>query len=181
MSVQIIARRYATALADVVGQQKATAQVQPEISGWATLIKDNAGLREVLGNPTVPAEKKRKLLSTLLDRTKVGNLTANFLQVLLANGRLTELPEINEKFTQILDERAGLVTAQVTTARPLAEAQQAELRARLTGLTGKQVRLQFATDAELIGGLVTRIDSIIYDGSVRGQLQQVKEQMISNG
>ena len=92
MSVQIIARRYATALADVVGQQKAVAQVQPEISGWATLIKDNAGLREVLGNPTVPAEKKRKLLSTLLDRTKVGNLTANFLQVLLANGRLTELP-----------------------------------------------------------------------------------------
>ncbi len=178
MSVQVIARRYATALADVVGAN--ATQTQEDINGWAALMKDNAGLKEVFANPTVPAEQKRKLLSTLIDRTKVGNTTANFLQVLLTNGRLTEIAEISEKFTQVLEERAGVVTAKVTTARPVTAETQEALRARLTEMTGNQVRLQFANDEDLIGGLVTRIGSTIYDGSVRSQLQQVKEKMISN-
>lgn len=180
MSVQVIARRYATALADVAGKKGDAVQVRKEIEGWATMMKDNAGLKEVFGNPTVPAEQKRNLLSALLERTKVGNTTANFLQILLTNGRLTEISEISEKFTQVLEERAGVVKAQVTTARPVAPETQEALRARLAGMTGNQVRLQFANDEDLIGGLVTRIGSTIYDGSVRSQLQQVKERMIND-
>jgi F-type H+-transporting ATPase subunit delta len=178
MSVQVIARRYATALADVAAKRNDAAQVQEEINGWAGMLKDHAGLKEAFGNPTVPAEQKRKLLSALIDRSKVGNTTANFLQVLLANGRLTELAEISDKFAQVLEERAGVVTAQVTTARPVAAETQEALRARLASVTGNQVRLQFATDEELIGGIVTRVGSTIYDGSVRSQLQQAKERMI---
>lgn len=177
MSVQVIARRYALALADVTMQRRDTAQVQKEVQTWAAMIAENDALREVMGNPTVPAEKKRKLLSTLIDRTKVGNTTANFLQVLQTNGRLTELPAISEKYNQVLEERAGIVTAQVTTAYPLAAENQENLRRQLSTMTGKQVRLQFDTDKELIGGLVTRIGSTVYDGSVRSQLQQVKERM----
>jgi F-type H+-transporting ATPase subunit delta len=180
MSVQVIARRYATALADVALKRGDAAQVKEELHGWAALIKENANLKEVFGNPTVPAERKRKLLSTLLDRSKVGNTTANFLQVLLTNGRLTEIAEVSERFGQVLEERAGIVAAQVTTARPVAPDTQEALRARLAAMTGKQVRLNFATDPELIGGLVTRVGSTIYDGSVRGQLQQVKEKMINS-
>jgi F-type H+-transporting ATPase subunit delta len=178
MSVQVIARRYATALADVVGAGD-TAQVGEDLQGWAALMKENEGLKEVFGNPTVPAEQKRKLLSTLIDRTKVGNTTANFLQVLLTNGRLTEVAEINERFKQVLEERAGVVTAKIATARPVAAETKEALSARLAELTGNKVRMEFATEADLIGGLVTRIGSTIYDGSVRNQLEQVKERMIS--
>ena len=79
---------------------------------------------------------------------------------------------------QVLDERAGVVAATVTTARPIADAAHEQLRGTLAALTGKQVRIDFITDAELIGGVVTRIGSTVYDGSVRNQLQQVKEKMI---
>ena len=97
--------------------------------------------------------------------------------MLLQNQRLTELGEINRKFTEILDERAGMVAASVLTARSVPERSQQELHNKLTELTGKKVRVDFDTDPELIGGIVTRIGSTVYDGSVRNQLQQIKEKM----
>lgn len=177
MSVQTVARRYAAALADVVAERGEARQVQEELAGWELMIKNNEQLQEVLRNPTIPYDQKQKVLSTLITRTRVRPLTANFLQVLLQNQRLMELGEVNKRFAQVLDERSGVVSADVTTARPVPESSQQALRDTLTRLTGKQVRLSFATDAELIGGIVTRIGSTVYDGSVRTQLQQVKEKM----
>ena len=141
------------------------------------MIQGNAQLREVFGNPTVAYDQKRKVLNTLIARTRVHPTTANFLQILLQNGRLTELGEVNKRFALVLDERSGVVSAQVMTARPVSESAQQALREKLTALTGKQVRLSFSIDEELIGGLVTRIGSTVYDGSVRTQLQQVKVKM----
>jgi F-type H+-transporting ATPase subunit delta len=100
------------------------------------------------------------------------------LKVLLQNGRLTELGEVSVQFAQELDRRSGVVTARVTTARPLSADAQETLRARLGQLTGSRVRLQFEVDDELIGGVVTRIGSTLYDGSVRGRLQQIKQRMV---
>jgi F-type H+-transporting ATPase subunit delta len=116
-------------------------------------------------------------LTTLIARTRVRPMTANFLQVLLRNQRLAELSEVNKRFAKVLDERAGVVSAEVSTSRPVPPATQEALREKLTKLTGKQVRLSFHTDEELIGGMVTRIGSTIYDGSVRSQLQRVKESL----
>ena len=79
--------------------------------------------------------------------------------------------------TVILDERAGMVAATVTTAREVPPPYQQKLHDKLAELTGKSVRIDFATDPEIIGGLVTRIGSTVYDGSVRSQLQQIKEKM----
>ena len=180
MSVQTVARRYAAALADVVAERGEARQVQEELAAWELMIKNNAQLQEVLRNPTIPYDQKQKVLSTLIARTRVRPLTANFLQVLLQNQRLTELGEVNKRFAQVLDERSGVVSAEVRTARPVPESSQQALRDKLMALTGKQVRLSFATDAELIGGIVTRIGSTVYDGSVRTQLQQVKEKMAGN-
>lgn len=177
MSVQTVARRYAAALADVLAGRGEARQVQEELSAWELMIRNNTQLQEVFRNPTIPYDQKQKVLSTLITRTRVLPLTANFLQVLLQNQRLTELGEVNKRFAQVLDERSGIVSAEVTTARPVAENSQQALREKLTALTGKQVRLSFATDEELIGGIVTRIGSTVYDGSVRTQLQQVKEKM----
>jgi F-type H+-transporting ATPase subunit delta len=178
LSVQTVARRYAAALADVVTERGEARQVQEELAAWELMIRNNAQLQEVFRNPTIPYDQKQKVLSTLIARTRVRQLTANFLQVLLQNQRLTELGEVNKRFAQVLDERSGIVSAAVTTARPVPESSQQALRDKLTALTGKQVRLSFATDEELIGGIVTRIGSTVYDGSVRTQLQQVKEKMV---
>jgi F-type H+-transporting ATPase subunit delta len=172
-----MARRYAAALADVVIAQGEAREVQEELNIWAQMMEDNSGLLEVFRNPTIPYEQKRNLLNTLIARTRVRPTTANFLQVLLQNHRLSELKEINERFALQLDERSGVVSAQVTTARVVPEATKETLRAQIGTLTGKKVRLQFAVDEELIGGIVTRIGSTVYDGSVRTQLQQIKQKM----
>jgi F-type H+-transporting ATPase subunit delta len=173
----MVARRYATALADVVTARGEAQEVKEELAAWSEMMQSNEQLLEVFRNPTIPYEQKRKVLSTLIARARVRPTTANFLQVLLQNQRLAELSEVNKRFAQILDERSGVVSAEVTTARPVAQASQAALHEKLAAMTGKSVRLSFTTDEELIGGIVTRIGSTIYDGSVRNQLQQVRERL----
>ena len=177
MSAQTVARRYATALADVVLPRGEAREVQQELIQWADLMRSNTNLREVFANPTIALDQKRGVLKRLLDIARPRPATANFLKVLLQNQRLTELEEINKRFAAVLDDRAGMVAAQVTTARPVAAETQRSLEARLRNLTGKQVRVEFDTDPDMIGGIVTRIGSTIYDGSVRSQLQQIKEKM----
>ena len=172
-----MARRYAAALADVVIAQGEAREVQEELNTWAQMMEANSSLLEVFRNPTIPYEQKRKVLNTLIARTGVRPTTANFLQVLLQNHRLAELNEINKKFAQVFDERSGVVSAQVTTARTLPESTQETLRAQLGIMTGRKVRLDFAVDEDLIGGVMTRIGSTVYDGSVRTQLQQIKQKM----
>jgi F-type H+-transporting ATPase subunit delta len=178
LSVQTVARRYATALADVVMARGEAQEVQQELDSWAGMIQSNEQLLEVFRNPTIPYDQKRKVLSTLIARARVRPTTANFLQVLLQNQRLADLAEIYKRFAQVLDERSGVVSAQVTTARAVPRDAQEALRSKLASLTGKSVRLSFTTDESLIGGIVTRIGSTIYDGSVRNQLQQVKERLV---
>lgn len=177
MSVQAVARRYAVALADVVTERGEAQEVRDELSSWQALTEANPQLLEIFRHPTIPHEQKRAVLNELLSRTRPRPTTANFLQVLLQNHRLGDLAEVNRQFAQELDRRANVVTAQVTTARPIRQDEQETLRARLSQMTGRQVRLEFDVDEELIGGVVTRIGSTLYDGSVRGQLEQIRRRM----
>lgn len=178
MSVQTVARRYAAALAQVVMERGEAAEVQTELAAWEGMIQSTPSLLEVLRNPTIALDQKRAVLNKLIERAKPRQTTANFLKVLLQNQRLTELGEINRKLTETLDERAGMVAATVTTARAVPESSQQQLHATLTGLTGKKVRINFATDPDLLGGIVTRIGSTVYDGSVRNQLEQIRTKMV---
>jgi F-type H+-transporting ATPase subunit delta len=173
-----MARRYAVALADVVAERNEAREVQEELSAWELMMQGNPDLLEVFANPTVAYEQKRKVLDTLIARTRVRPTTANFLQVLLRNHRLSELREINQRFARELDERAGVVIAHVTTARVVSEPERVRLGDKLSGLTGRRVRLQFDVDEELIGGAVTRVGSTVYDGSVRTQLERIKHKMV---
>ena len=96
-----MARRYAAALADVVIAQGEAREVQEELNTWAQMMEDNSTLLEVFRNPTIPYDQKRNVLNTLITRTRVRPTTANFLQVLLQNHRLSELNEINRKFAVV--------------------------------------------------------------------------------
>ena len=177
MSSQTVARRYASALSDVVvprGEQRA---VQEELVAWESMIQSSGLLQQVLNNPTISYDQKRNLLEEMIRRTKVRQATANFLRILLKNQRLTELSEINQRFARVLDERSGVVAAHVTSARPVGEEIKKALHQRLGTMTGKDVRLSFATDEALIGGVVTRIGSTVYDGSIRNQLRQLEVEL----
>jgi F-type H+-transporting ATPase subunit delta len=174
LSVQTVARRYATALADVVVARGEAIEVHRELLAWEQMMRENPTLVEVFRNPTIPYDQKRNVLTELIARSKVSPTTSNFLQVLLKNQRVAELAEVNKRFALVLDERAGAISADVTTARPVSNKAQEALRSKLASITGKTIRLSFKTDDELIGGIVTRVGSTIYDGSVRNQLERAK-------
>jgi len=178
MSVETVARRYATALADIVTKTNETSFVQTELKTWENMISGNADLHTAFGNPVISQVNKEKVLENLIAKTQPTKTTSNFLRILLRNSRLTEIREINEKFASVLEERSGTISAQITSARVLSEAEKAEMQMNLSKLTGKTVSLNFAIDETLIGGVVTRIGSTVYDGSVKTQLEELKQQMI---
>ncbi len=178
MSVKTVARRYANALADVVIKTSETDSVRTELKTWEQMISANTDLQTAFGNPAISQVNKEKVLENLIEKTKPTKTTANFLRILLRNNRLTEIGEINEKFSSVLEERSGAVSAQIISARSLSEAEKAEMQTNLSNLTGKTVSLNFATDETLIGGVVTRIGSTVYDGSVKTRLEELKQQMI---
>ena len=180
MSVETVARRYASALADVVAKSGDTTTIQTELRQWETMIVSNRDLLEVFNNPAIQQENKEKVLESLIARSQPTKTTANFLRILLRNGRLTDIAQINEKFASVLEERSGVVSAQITSARPLSQLQQNEIQANLERMTGKRISPSFATDETIIGGVVTRIGSTVYDGSVKTQLENLKQQMIKN-
>lgn len=177
MSSQTVARRYATALADVLRERSEDGAVQSELKAWEQMIVSNPRLFEALSNPTIAYEQKRNLLGELIERTKVRPTTANFLRVLLKNQRIAELPQVNAKLAEVLDERSGVVSAHVVSARPVADSTKTLLEQKLLQVTGKKARLSFESDETLLGGIVTRIGSTVYDGSVRNQLQRLREEM----
>ena len=177
MSSQTVARRYASALADVVIERNEAQLVQAELGAWAKMITDNGSLLEAFSNPTVAYEQKQDVLNALIARTKVRPTTRNFLRTLLMNQRLSDLPEVNAKLAQILDERSGIVSAEITSARPVSDSARALLEEKLAEMTGKKARLTFATDESLLGGIITRIGSTIYDGSVSNQLSRLREEL----
>jgi F-type H+-transporting ATPase subunit delta len=178
MSNETVARRYAAALADVVLKTGETQTVQTELKSWAELMNANVDLQTAFRSPAIVQQNKEKVLENLLEKTRPTPTTANFLRVLLRNNRLSELGEINERFASVLAERSGFVAARVTSARPLGETEKAELQTNLENLTGKRVNLTFDVDENLIGGVVTRIGSTVYDGSVKTQLEELKQQLI---
>lgn len=177
MSSETVARRYASALADVIIKRNEAAEVTAELAAWESMILTNPPLLESFTNPTIAYDQKVKLLNELISRTKVLPTTANFLRILLKNQRLAELPQVNAKLAQVLDDRSGVVSAEVISARPVPEPTKIELEDKLGQITGKRIRLTFGTDESLLGGIVTRIGSTIYDGSVRNQLMRLGEEL----
>jgi F-type H+-transporting ATPase subunit delta len=178
MSGETVARRYALALADVVEKSPDSEIVKSELKQWQAMMTANADLINVFRNPAIAHAGKEKLLENLIEKAKPARTTANFLRVLLRNNRLTEIAQINDKFASVLEERSGALAATIISARPLSAEEQAALQNNLSKLTGKNVSLNFNIDSNIIGGVVTKIGSTVYDGSVKTQLENLKEQMI---
>ncbi len=179
MSVETVARRYAGALADIVIKTGETDSVKNELGLWKTMMSSESDLRNAFSNPSISHASKTRVLEGLIEKTKPTKTTANFLRVLLKNSRLTEINEIDEKFANVLDERNGLISADVTTARPLNDSEKADLQANLAKLTGKTVSLDFNIDENIISGVITRVGSTVYDSSVRTQLEEIRNKLVN--
>lgn len=179
MSLTTIANRYSRALADVIIERRETSDVVVELSDFSTMMNGHAQLREVFSSPVISLERKQAVLLDLLSRLKLHPSSANFLQLLLANSRLHNLDLILRALTSELDARTGVVSAEVTTAREIADHEKALLSQKLKASTGKDVRLSFSVDPAIIGGVVTRIGGVVYDGSIKNQLSQMKQKLMN--
>lgn len=177
MSVIAIARRYAEALADVATARDQVEQIDKELRVFAEMMKSSGELRDVFASPTASQPDKLKVLEALVARARPGQMTANLLRTLLSHNRLHHVAEVYGQFRREMNERKGLIIAEVTTASEVGAAEQAKLGRTLEQMTGKQVEFKFKTDPSLIGGVVTRIGSVVYDGSVRTQLRGINERL----
>lgn len=177
-----VATRYANALADAVFAPSSGiegAQAASQIRSFEGLVRSVPELRSVLLSPAVSTSKKRAVINRFADSLALSRLVRNFLFVIVDRRRADILDEIAQAFETALDERLGFVRAEVASAAPLSERQQAELQEALSRVAGKQVRCDFKIDPELIGGVVARIGSKVYDGSVRTQLQSLGQRLVS--
>jgi len=171
---------YARAFADVVfSAHLDAARAAGGLRQIAALVEQIAGLRRVWENPAVPAEQKRKLLDAIVQRDGIDRPVRNLIAVLIDHRRLNFLARIVEQFEKELDRRMGLADAQISSARELGDAEKHTLESEIAKLTGKRVRAQYGLDSSLLGGAVVRIGSTIYDGSVKGQLEKIKEAISS--
>lgn len=178
MSVATIANRYARALADVIVEKREVTEVAAELKQFATMIAGHAQLHEVFASPVVAPERKRAVLNELITRLKSRQTVQNFLQLLLANNRLHQLTPMVQALEKELDARMNVVTAEIVTAREISADEQQLLHDKLKAATGKEVRLHYKTDPNIIGGVVTRIGSKVYDGSIKNQLAQLKVRLM---
>jgi F-type H+-transporting ATPase subunit delta len=173
-----VASRYARAFVEVIFGGKADPrQAAAELLTMLELLHESQPLRQVWENPAVPAEQKRKLLDALVARVGVSLPVRNFLAVLIDHRRIAQLAEILRLFENEMNQRLAVAEAEVTSARVLGTHERQQLEQKIAGLTGKTVQARYVTDPTLLGGAVIRVGSTVYDGSVRGQLQKLKEQM----
>lgn len=173
----VIANRYARALADVVARTGEYRRVLNELKDFHAIYRESADLREVFETPAVPLPQKVKVLETILGRLGVATVTLNFARVLVAHYRMALLEEVIQAFQKISNDRLGIVQVKISSAADLSAGEREELQARFGELTRKQVELEFHLDRELLGGLVAQVGSTVYDGSIRGHLIRIREQL----
>ena len=167
-----IVSRYASALVDVVTGPAGmdAAQAAGQLRAFEAVLAASAELRHALESPAVAPSRKRVVVKRLAEQLGVAGVVRNFLLVLCDHRRLAGLAQFIDSFEVLVDERLGFIRAELRSPRELDERQKAALAQDLSRLTGKKVRARFAVAPELIGGVVARIGSTVYDGSVRGQL-----------
>lgn len=171
---------YARAFADVVVERRLDpAKVLQEAQSLAQLVASSRELREVWEAPSIPAEQKRGVLDAIAAREGTSREVRNFIAVLIDHRRIPILDAIVKQFEQELNTRLGFTEAEITSARELSNSERQALEVQVQNLTGKRVRARYSHDESLLGGAVVRIGSTIYDGSVKGQLERMREALSS--
>lgn len=172
-----IANRYAKALAEVsfkLGQHEV---VERELEQFGQLLDGNRELSAFYEDPAISAARKKAATSQLLARLGFCKTAGNFIHVLVERDRMGHFNEVLEAFRQGIRDRLGIVEVGVTTSTEIDQALRDQLARALEQLSGMRVQLRFRTDPRILGGVITRVGDTIYDGSVRQQLQQMRDRL----
>ncbi len=175
-----IASRYARALAEVLRPTGDYATALGELRSFQEVWRESVDLREVFESPVVPPPGKQKVLDAILARLGTSHTVSNFLRVLLAHFRMGMLEEVVQAYQKVVNQRMGVVEVKVSYFQDLTEQEQAALRERFSQLTGLKAEIDFRRDAELMGGVLAQVGSVVYDGSVRGFLDRMRKSLSAN-
>lgn len=173
--------RYARALVDVVFDKKLVpGRVREQLQSVADTLNGSLELRRVWENPSVPTEQKTNLLDAIGEKLGIETIVRNFIAVLIRHQRIAMLQQIVEQYESEVNARLGIAEAEITSARQLGPDERQAMESQIARMTGKQVRAKYATNGALLGGAVVRVGSTVYDGSVRGQIEKLKEVLTSD-
>jgi F-type H+-transporting ATPase subunit delta len=181
MNAQPVARRYAAALFEVTTKSGAAEQAGRDLADLGRLVSEHAELRHVVASPTVPVSVKQAVFAAIMDAAGIASSEVRRLVRMLADrDRLLLLPQLDAAFAERLNEAKRVAQADVVTAVPLTPATRAALAEALGRASGKTVTMTERVDPAIIGGVVARIGTFVYDASVAGQLGRLKEKLTTN-
>jgi F-type H+-transporting ATPase subunit delta len=172
------ARRYANALFDIGVEHDAVEEFYEDLDAVREVFVESEEFRHLLLHPAIEGTSRRDALDELIERWELDERIRNFLFLLLDNERIGKLPAIASIYQRLLDERADIVRAEITSAVELDDNQTEALQDALSELTDKQVQVTTDVDESLIGGVVARVGSRVYDGSIRNQFEQLKDNIL---
>jgi F-type H+-transporting ATPase subunit delta len=179
MSSRSTAFQYAKGLFNVAVDIGDLRQVARELVSFSEQVDSHDQLRQALTSPVIPPDRKQAVVSDLLTLTPVAPLVGRFLLVLARNDHLGLLPAVAEEFDARLMEHLKIDRAEVTTAVPVDEGVRDQIAGSLSAATGREVRVTTRVDPSIVGGVVARVGSLVFDGSVLRQLERLREQMAS--
>jgi F-type H+-transporting ATPase subunit delta len=175
----VMALRYAHAFAEVVASEGlSAADAQKQLKDFAELLSGNGELREVLEDPSIPSDQKLAVIDSLAERLGLLRAVRNFIAVIMDHDRLSELNEILAAYDRVADTAKGIVDVEVTSSHGVVEDDRELLEAQIARIAGSKVRVTYVQDKTLLGGAIVKIGSTVYDGSVRGQLDQLKQTLV---
>jgi len=178
----VVGTRYARALADIVltpGSGLDPAAVMEQLKSVEELLESPTEIKHVMLSPAVASSKKRAVIKQLAGELGLSRQVQNFIYVIIDHRRVHQIAEMREAFEAAVDEAQGLVRARITSAHPLSESQRGSLQAGFERVTGKRVRAEYTVDEALIGGVMARVGSTVYDGSVKGQLEGLRRKLVT--
>jgi F-type H+-transporting ATPase subunit delta len=178
MTLGAVARRYAKALFELAREEGREAEVRAELGALAELLDESPELRAVLLQPLHPAVQRRAVLEAVSERLRVSALLRHFCAVLIEQRRLVDLDAIRAEYDRLADAEAGRMRAEVVSAAPLRDEQLARLRDALAARVGRQLDLEVRVDPELLGGVVAKVGDLLFDGSLRTQLRQLRAGLV---
>jgi len=168
------AKRYGRALFSLARDEGRVDAVRQELGRFTGVLEASSELREVLLRPLYPVAERTAVLQAIADRIGASPLLHKFFGLLIHHRRIVELEAVLQEFDRLADLAAGRVQARVASAAPLSEPQRERLRAALAARTGSEVRLEVEVDPGLLGGIVAKVGDLVYDGSLKTQLAQLR-------
>lgn len=181
MSTRTSASRYAKALLDVAGSDADAVRIERELTSFSGLVSSNAELRQALHTPSVPARSKRAIVAAIAGRLGMADAAVRLLQLMADRDRLGTIDDLLAVYRERLLERQRIVRAELRSAAPLTADAVKAIESRLAAVTGKNIAIDVVVDPDLIGGVLAKVGSTVYDGTVKTQLEKLRKQLVGAG